>query len=365
MSPVPARLRNYLGRLLLLTVPLALAFGLGELVLRLSGQPVTETNDQFTIEAADWLQVEPSSELGWIFPPDTTGVYRSSGHRTPLTTNAWGLRGPAVPTDSLTRRVLVLGDSYAFGWGVPDGSGLVRLLEDTLRTILPDAPLACINGALPGYSIYQQIRILDYVRARVTISAVVATISLANDPIDELRIRRYAPDHLAGFSYELREPASLAARVISASRLLTLMDQRTTNLQFSLRNTDSKCRALATESLEELAAQCRAANLPLVWVIVPRAHEIRPGHIWRRVLNKATDNLRSHFLTVAAETGVPAVDLKPVLLKVQSEQEAFLPGDAHWNEAGHRAVTQAVLPVLLRVWHRPNDQPASTQPPGT
>lgn len=348
MSPLSTRLQQYFGRLLLLTIPLVLAFAVGEVFLRLTDDS-EQVARQEAAENARWLQVVKSADLGWIFPPDTTGVFKSSGRRTPVTTNAWGLRGPSVPLDSLTRRVLILGDSYAFGWGVPDQEGFVRLLEDSLRALLPDRPLACINGGLPGYSIYQQVRMLDYVRDRMPITAVVATISLANDPVDELRIRRFAPDHLVDFSYELRDPHSLAARVIEASRLLTLIDQRTTNVQFSLRNTDEECCRLADSSLTELAQRCQADHIPLVWVIVPRAQEIRSGTFWRRGINGATDHLRTHFLEIARDLVVPVVDLKPALQGVQANQEAYLPGDAHWNAAGHRAVAEAVLPALRQV----------------
>jgi lysophospholipase L1-like esterase len=342
-------MRKILGRLMLLAVPFALAFGAAELMLRVAGKPAAEGDDSPPLDTR-WLKVEKSAELGWIFPPDTTGTYKSSGRHTPLATNAWGLRGPEVSTDTLTRRVLVLGDSYTFGWGMDDTAGFVRRLETSLREKFPGTPVECINGGIPGYSIYQQVRMLDYVRERTEIHAVVATISLANDPIDELRIRRFAPDRLDEFSYELRDPASFSARLIAGSRLLTLADQRTTHMQFSLINTNGECRGLADESLARLAEICAEADLPLVWLIIPRAQEIRPGGFWRRALNGATERLRGHFIEFADDLQVPIVDLKPVLVPIQEQQEAYLPGDSHWNEAGHLAVTRALLPEVLKIW---------------
>ena len=349
MTHAPSRLRRFLGRLLLLIAPLALAFGAAELVLRVTEKPTAEGEEPASADSR-WLNVEKSAELGWIFPPDTTGVYRSSGRHTPVVTNAWGLRGPEVSTDTLTRRVLVLGDSYTFGWGMDDQAGFVRLLETAVRREFQQSPTEFINGGLPGFSIYQQIRMLEYVRKRTRIHAVVATISLANDMIDEQRIRRFAPDHLEDFSYHLRDPAASSARLIAASRLLTLVDQRSTHVQFSLINTSRECRDLADESLTRLANICREANLPLVWVIVPRAQEIRPGGGWRRALNGATDRLRGHFLELAADLEVPILDLKPILIVVQSREEAYLPADTHWSEAGHLAVAEVVLHDLLEAF---------------
>jgi hypothetical protein len=135
--------------------------------------------------------------------------------------------------------------------------------------------------------------------------------------------------------------------LIAASRVLTLIDERTTHMQFSLINTGNESRDLAEESLRELEAVCREAGLPLVWVIVPRAQEIRGGSFWKSSLNGATDRLRGHFLALAEELNDPAVDLKPVLEDVQSRQESYLPGDSHWNEAGHEAVANSIIPELL------------------
>ena len=52
-------------------------------------------------------------------------------------------------------------------------------------------------------------------------------------------------------------------------------------------------------------------------------------------------------LELAAEQAVPILDLKPALLEIQAREEAYLTGDAHWNEAGHRAVARSLVPMLL------------------
>ncbi len=348
MSPIRSRFRRIFGRLLLLAIPLVLAFGAAELVLWMAGRPESPPGEPAAKDPR-WLTVDPSAELGWIFPADTTGTYKSSGRNTPVTTNSWGLRGGEVSADTAAFRILVLGDSFAFGWGMAPEDGFVRLLETGVQNRYPDRLVEFINGSLPGYSIFQQIRMLDYVRQRTDIHAVVATISLANDPIDEKRIRRFAPDNLLDFSYEWRDPRSFSAKLIAASRLLTLIDGRTTTFQFSYINTNNECRDLASESMMNLATACREANLPLVWVLVSRTQEVRPGGFLRRSLNGATDRMRRHFMALAKELEVPIVDLKPVLVDVQAREEAYLPGDAHWTEAGHRAVAESVLPVLLEL----------------
>ena len=81
MSPASSRIRRLLGRLLLLVVPFALAFGAAELVLRVGARSASDGEKPLAVDTR-WLKVEKSVELGWIFPADTTGTYKSSGRNT-------------------------------------------------------------------------------------------------------------------------------------------------------------------------------------------------------------------------------------------------------------------------------------------
>jgi len=342
MPVVTPRLRKFTGRLLLMLAPLVVLLLVVEVVLRVAGPavgPDPESDPRF-------IAAIPSAELGWIFPADTTGTFRSSGRNTPLATNAWGLRSPSLSDTTETIRLLLLGDSYAFGWGVEADSSFGSLLGAELE-------VQVVNAAIPGFSIYQQVRMLEYVTARADVDAVVATISLANDAIDEERIMRFAPDHLEEFDYGLRDSRSLTAKMIRASRILTLIDERTMHIQFGLRNARGKGHELANHSLMMLSDRCRELNLPLVWVIIPRSGEVRGGGIMTGFLNRETEKLRDLFLWITDNYGSPGIDLLPALTEAQKRGECYLPADAHWNERGHRAVADTLVPLLKQAINPP------------
>jgi lysophospholipase L1-like esterase len=334
------RLRRLRKRLGLSLLSLATLLAIGEIALRLSGDPESTS----TTSREPSLTCERDARLGWVFPADTTGLFHAPGCVTPVTTNAWGLRNREVATEPSVLRVLVLGDSYAFGWGVPEEDGLARRLEDLLADALPALRIEVVNAALPGYSVYQQVRMLDFIRARVPVHAVVATISLANDPMDELRIRRFAPDRLLEYRAEPYAPGSLLARLFAASRVLSLLDHRTRLLQMNLANLRGRATDLTVDSLRELAGSCHRDGLPLIWLVVPRAQEVRGERGIESWLGRATERQRRRFLDLAAELEVPILDLQPLLADPALEGRVFLKDGVHWTALGHAVVAGALAP---------------------
>ena len=73
-------------------------------------------------------------------------------------TNAFGCRGPDVaePKPDGGYRVLMLGDSVVFGWGVDDDVTFVRRLEREWNSVHPDRRIEVINTAVPKYDSNQE-----------------------------------------------------------------------------------------------------------------------------------------------------------------------------------------------------------------
>ena len=69
-----------------------------------------------------------------------------------IRTNRRGLRGPdpAVPKPPGTARILMLGDSFTFGFPVRDEETFSALIEQGLRA--QDLPVEVVNGGVSGYS---------------------------------------------------------------------------------------------------------------------------------------------------------------------------------------------------------------------
>lgn len=72
-----------------------------------------------------------------------------------LQTNSLGMRGPEI-LDSPAYRIALLGDSFAFGWGVEYQESFAYLLGEMLSKEFGQA-IEVLNYGVPGYSTFQEV----------------------------------------------------------------------------------------------------------------------------------------------------------------------------------------------------------------
>ncbi len=101
--------------------------------------------------------------LSYTLRPNWETVHATNEFEVNVHTNALGLRGspPAAAANEDSYRILVVGDSFAFGWGVEDNETFAAQLEQELRRRGIAAEV--LNAGVPGYSTDQY---LIYLRTR-------------------------------------------------------------------------------------------------------------------------------------------------------------------------------------------------------
>jgi len=138
---IAAPRRNLISRILVAGCSVILALGLTEVAFRLLWMK------RFTIPAG----IE-DAHFHHRLKPSTTYHYYSSEFDVHVRTNRLGLRGPdpAVPKPPGFIRILMLGDSFTFGFPVKDEETFCSLIERGLRE--RGYPVEVVNGAVSGYS---------------------------------------------------------------------------------------------------------------------------------------------------------------------------------------------------------------------
>jgi lysophospholipase L1-like esterase len=160
--------------------------------------------------------LEPHPQRGWVLRRNAVGTDANVATRT----NSLGLRGDEVPLPKPTGefRILFIGDSVTFGYGLAEDQTLSARCGEQLRTALPHNTLRCTNAGVSGYTTWQE---LDYLKSdglALQPDLIVLQFSF-NDVLDVLLVD---PGRVHGrridFEFSNTSQASGIARAIESIR---------------------------------------------------------------------------------------------------------------------------------------------------
>ena len=325
---------------------------------------------------------EADDTFGVRLAPHTSTATRSRhGHVTEVHTNALGFRGadwtPAPAATPVPGRVLLLGDSQVFGYGVAESDGMASRLQALLGS-----GHEVLNAAAPTWGPHEQVLALDELGPTYRPETVVFFANVANDWFEAKRPnveRTTARDGWAAFVLQgqpevtefpgrswlmgrshlvfgVRELLAHSAgpppqQAVSAARLLSDLPHLT--------RPDGRYRSRLTAALMATRARCRALGCRVIAAGLPMDVQVHPSE-WKkyasdRVDLRPTEALLDLFVGEARHHGVRTVDLRAPLLA--ASPGAFLPDDYHLSPRGHSAVAgalaRALAPGLHTAAHRP------------
>ena len=289
--------------------------------------------------------------------------------------NDWGLRGGpdlAGPPDEGRSAVVVLGDSFTFGLGVPAEEAFAQRLDRALGARV-------YNAGIPGYGMFEERHMLADLATVVTPAAVVVGLYQGNDFADNASAARrpVAPAEPA-------EPGSLSgpaprdplARLLDNVRRAAWWRDRSALLQLGTRrgiglpsrfgresltgDPEGIIPALVERGIEELRAIEQAAGelgAGLVVLLIPNGIQSEPGRYeeWLALrpehLRAGCDRTRFHAqLTARLEReGFRVVDPLPALEASAREGRSGFHREGHWNAAGHAIAAELLEPVLAEL----------------
>lgn len=374
MTHIAARPRSRLAIAALALGAALLAAVAGEVLLRLLVPPRGPLGD-LSYQTADGKPITPGEGIArgliipvpppvprprYMFAPGQTfflaytdqAVLRrdwlDDQGRVEVRINQFGLRerpelGTTKPAGQ--RRIVCIGDSFTFGWGVPEERGWVRLLEDDLRR--DGADVRTINCGAAG-----TVCVDEYVvglRERFHVfepDAVVLTICL-NDliPCNGVTVIGPAPatgsrllDLLAGAFG--RGPLDLDPRYDWVGELLRL--PKAAGEAGGLYDPSNKpfeamwSQGVPQASLREAKAWCDGRAIPFLVVLWPFLQGLGPGRWY------PFTRLHEMVATDCAAAGIPFLDVLPALRDTPADELWVTPADPHANPRAHALAAPAI-----------------------
>jgi len=375
--PAPSRRRRLLFGLLASVGVAAVLLLAAELTLRLLWDRPADQHIRFEW----WKYLESDPELGYRLIPDVSVEYPRYGASFRI--NRHGFRGPEIAPERPPhrRRVMVLGDSFAFGHGVGQGACFAEVLAE----LLPDTEV--VNLGVPGYNLRTELRCFERVGGLWRPDVVVLALC-QNDVIDHggeppteadpavggetlpapppagvvAPLKRRLADHcrvyaLAQHVVNSHKPLARAAVRIGLKDELGGFEQLDDNLRASLIDPPpgvARAWAQLEDDLLKLRDAAAARGAVLVVALIPALQAVEPSALTHslaytkyeaadfdldRPYQRLSEFARRHGLALVCP-------LAAFRAAAAAGTPLYLPGDLHFNAAGHRLFAEALRPTV-------------------
>lgn len=312
-----------------------------------------------------FYRLRPSADVELLDPFAPPGALEKS--RWSVHTNAQGFR--SADFDAAKRpgvlRVVVLGDSSTFGWGVESFEAYPERLATALAEQLgrPPESIEVLNLGVPGYSTFQGRVLLERVALGLAPDAIVWSY-LSNDGAMTGESDRETYAERLGARGALLE-ALHASRAFETLEAWILVARRALRPPAALDPTDAQQRNVPSYQVAGANARAaveaaRAAGVPIVLlgqctrgepaqVLAHVAREAGVPHLDATALLEASlpslsteEAYGDQRLAMRKRYGDAELEKRPMLL-------AFLPDRCHPNAYGHRMVADALAPLVAGV----------------
>ena len=150
----------------------ALSIGLiSVLIVELAARFIVDRSESEPVVPAEVGRFD--AELGWANNPSTTASSSRTGYEIEYRINAQGLRDDETSYEKPegTYRIVLLGDSRTFGYGVPIEKHFSRLLEGYFRDV------EVINMGVSGYGVDQELLYLRSAGLQYAPDLVIAYVA--------------------------------------------------------------------------------------------------------------------------------------------------------------------------------------------
>lgn len=264
------------------------------------------------------------------------GVYFKDLYAAEVKINSKGLRdyeyGYQKPEHCY--RILALGDSITFGWGVGFEQTYVKTLERSLNSSRGDIKYQVLDCGVGNYQIRDEVAFLKCEGLKYNPDMVILGYF-----VDDAKI-----NGKVNF-FDLKKHSYFYA--LLASKFNTLKASLNPNYNFlnyysAFYTPGSATMANLDENIEELKDICRLRKIPLIVMLIPELHNLK---------NYPFNNVRQYI--AAKFSGQDNVSVLDLLSYFDNNQDPVVywvsPEDAHHNAKAQAIMAEALLPQVLRL----------------
>lgn len=379
-------MKHTIGKFLLIIISLIVAGILAEIAIRIFRVPVpaiiqgaydfpcyTKTND-------NWIALKPNARCR----------IHSNENAFPdisVQTNSLGLRNPelVLPKPPDQTRIVFIGDSFTFGFGVAENEAFPRLVGNILQSQLPARTIEAVNAGMPGVGTGRYWVRYNGQNYAKDADIVVVSLYLFNDIHDE----EFKPENVdtngdgfpdithsstahvdsLGNIVANETPFYLETPILRDSKMLKLMTAWYLSTPFASARFKKPlipvelclykptCHSFDADIEQKkkillaMAKTSRDRNQKLLFVLIPaefQIYDLARYKFFIPIPLSPEEKRRPNELFGAffRENNIDYLDLLPGF-ETHKDSRLYLVHDIHWNEAGHELAAQVVTDKLL------------------
>lgn len=292
---------------------------------------------------------------GYSLNPGFTGYIERDEFRQPLRVNKHGMRGRVFSDKSDNKyRILILGDSYAFGFGVTENETFASILEECSPA--SHGKTEVINGAVPGYGTIDELNFLKTHGKDINPDLVILQFLPVNDFMENrspavkwaeinqgmltMKEGSYEEDTTTAFMSRtlgwLKQNLHSAKFVSERMGYLAMKFGLMKNMSaFWGEDFSREDEMITGKAIAEIAEYSKSIGADFLLL-----YTVGQGH----VLAETQDELTSErFITqFARNNNIRLINTLREMRKSGDKNNYYYPVDGHWTAAGHRAVAEFI-----------------------
>jgi len=296
--------------------------------------------------------------LGYSLAPNQDFTIQDTDFIYKVTTNSKGFRDEEEVLDA-KKRIVIVGDSYAFGTGVEN--------DETFASKIENENIQAFNLGVGGYGTVQEVRMA---REQLGLDPDVVVLQFfnGNDVQDSLGLRKMAVKDgrlvYADTASNFGAMRKLQAWMIENSRFLSFAYLRTRNLigvfkytfdkkeqlyrlSFSLEDYSEEINGrfeVIDSAFQDLEALSKENGFKVIVLIIPNDYEVDQEKFDKLLsvmgLDKegySQEKMGNVVASLAEKHGFQAIDMRAAFTAGD-----YFPHDGHINEKGHEKVAEAL-----------------------
>jgi lysophospholipase L1-like esterase len=276
-------------------------------------------------------RVSPIAGVGHDHQPNTSA--RLMG--VDVTINSFGLRDREYPIEKPDGvvRVLMLGDSVTFGWGVEAEDTVAKKLERKLNAESSGPRFEVINAGVGNYNTVMEV--LSFVERDAALKPDVVILNYFINDAEPVPTRH----DIGLLEYSYAAVYFMGRLDILRREYFGKEDWRT--YYADLYGPNSEGWNQARIALDRLAKFCRASNIKLMIVNYPELHQLDPYPF---------PQVTASVEGLANQSDVPFLDLLSSVDGVEPSSLWVSPTDAHPNRNATERFAEAMNAALLQLF---------------